>query len=92
MSRTDSDIRKDLTGALGHSLTRAMAGPLAILILIPVLVCGIGLTITLVSFSSSRDNIERVATESFMWPALPGEGRCGNDISGWRTDWHDATG
>ncbi len=50
---------------LGRSITRAMAGPLAILIFIPVLVCGVGLTITLVSWTSSRDNVEHLAMEHF---------------------------
>ncbi len=65
MDKPDNVTYLSVTAAIGRSLTRAMAGPLAILIFIPVLVCGVGLTITMVSWSSSRQNVERLAVEHF---------------------------
>ena len=65
MTTQNDSARLSVTAAIGHSLTRALAGPLAILVLIPVLVCTVALTITLVSWSGSRRNIERLAVDHF---------------------------
>ena len=56
-----SQMSRTLTRHVG----RALAGPMAILVLIPLLVCGVGLVITLTSWTNQRNNIESIATDRF---------------------------
>ncbi len=58
-------MTQHITDTVSHSVTRALAAPLSILILIPVLVSGLGLTITLVSLKSARENMEHLAIKNF---------------------------
>ena len=68
------NLTRPLTTQWTRHVGRALAGPIAVLVLIPVMVCGVGLVITLASFFNQKAGVERLAAMRFREQAQLAQG------------------
>lgn len=65
MSEKTRNPTRQLTAQWTRHVGRTLAGPIAVLVLIPVMVCGVGLVITLASFSNQKAGLKKLAAMRF---------------------------
>ena len=65
MTKDTKIATRQLTTQWTRHVSRALAGPIAVLVLIPLMVCGVGLVITLASWQNQKAGVHELAVMRF---------------------------